>query len=142
MEENLEFCELCLGKHKIIPMCGEDSYKCENNNIKGCIIHESVTYCSNNEKQKRLNAIYNFLFDKPFYKSHEYWRFFYEETDEPTHDFKNINVYHLMRDYPKNIVERVNKAVLNLNKRFTKISDMFTAMGLCELREVVLYREF
>lgn len=141
MEEELKDCPICLKRHKILSGTRGDTYFCDNRKHASVIDDSVLECCTELEKQQRLNAIYNFIFDKPFYKEHYYWRFFYEETDKLPDEEKNINVFHLMKNYPFDIVTRVNKILLNLNKLYPRMSDSFTIMSLRDNNPRLFYPE-
>lgn len=139
----IDFCPLCRKKHEIED-CFEDYntllYRCAD---LPCKIDASVLYDTNEiTKEHRLNAIYNFLYNHPFANSYKtYWRFFYEETNDPPHSPTNINVYHLMKDYPFDIEKRVNCVLLALNKLYPTLSGSFRILDLYENKPRLFYPE-
>lgn len=138
-----EFCPLCRKSHDIIDCVEEFDTKLYKCNDFPCKIHESVfENVDNIVKERRLNAIYNFLYQHPFADSRKtYWRFFYEETNDTPHSPYNINVYHLMRDYPLNIEQRVNTILLALNKLYPTLSDSFKITDWYQNKPRLFYPE-
>ncbi len=136
-------CPICNKKHEIIDDVNEFNtkvYKCQKTK---CKIHESVFYgIDDAEKEKRLNAIYNFLYEHPFADKHKtYWRFFFEETNNAPYEHYNINVFHLMHNYPYNIEKRINAILLALNKLYPTIADSFTIKDLYTNHPRLFYPE-
>lgn len=136
-----DLCPLCRKKHEIED-CYDNTqiYKCAD---FPCKIHESVFFDIDDiTKEHRLNAIYNFLYNHPFSNSRKmYWRFFFEETNNPPSDPSNINVYHLMRDYPFDIEKRVNCVLLALNKLYPTLSGTFRIIDLYQNKPRLFYPE-
>ena len=127
MNDNLEKCILCGKEHNVLgsEKIGYNSYKCEK---RPCLIHESVLYgCSDLEKEHRLNAVDNYLLYKPLMDNNSnYWWFYYEDKEQDTlNDAKYVNVYNLMKSYPKTIVEKIDSIMLNLYKLYPLLSDTF-----------------
>lgn len=136
-------CPLCRKSHELAD-CVEDFdtvlYKCSENQ---CKIHESIFVgASEVDKERRLNAIYNFLYEHPYADKHKtFWRFFYEETNDAPHKFYNINVFHLMSNYPYDIEKRTNAILLALNKLYPTMSDSFKIRDLLENKPRLFYPE-
>ena len=132
-------CPLCNKYHEIID-CQDDFdtilYKCDKT---PCKIHESVfESASVIDKERRLNAIYNYVYEHPYAdQRNTYWRFFYEETNDAPHKFYNINVFHLMNNYPYDIEKRTNSILLALHKLYPTMSDSFKIQELYENKEIL-----
>jgi len=134
MNDNLEKCILCGKEHNVLgsEKIGYNSYKCEK---RPCLIHESVLYgCSDLEKEHRLNAVDNYLLYKPLMDNNSnYWWFYYEDKEQDTlNDAKYVNVYNLMKSYPKTIVEKIDSIMLNLYKLYPLLSDTFKISDMVE----------
>lgn len=108
-----------------------------------CKIHESVfENTSNIDKERRLNAIYNYVYEPPYAdQRNTYWRFFYEETNDTPHKFNNINVFRLMNNYPYDIEKRTNSILLALYKLYPTMSDSFKIQELYKNKPRLLYPE-
>lgn len=138
-----KLCPLCNKYHEIID-CPDDFdtilYKCDKT---PCKIHESVfENASVINKERRLNAIYNYVYEHPYAdQRNTYWRFFYEETNDAPHKFYNINVFHLMNNYPYDIEKRTNSILLALHKLYPTMSDSFKIQELYENKPRLLYPE-
>lgn len=139
----INLCPLCNKHHEIID-CIDDFdtilYKCDGT---PCKIHESVfENTSNIDKERRLNAIYNYVYEHPYAdQRNTYWRFFYEETNDAPHKFNNINVFHLMNNYPYDIEKRTNSILLALYKLYPTMSDSFKIQELYKNKPRLLYPE-
>ena len=124
----MAICPLCKQEHRIegYPKSASSNvYYCDN--FTSIIDDRVIEYVQGVEKERRLNAIYNFLFKHPFANEQKnYWRFFYQETNESPINNIDVNVYHLMRNYPYNIEERINAILLNLHQLYPSMSDTFT----------------
>jgi nucleoside 2-deoxyribosyltransferase len=85
------------------------------------------------EKYQILNLIFEWVLRQPYKiiggKTKE-WRFFYapdyitQDDDDP----ELVNIAEQMKNYPDNIVERVNRALLNLGRRFPEVGQVFDAV--------------
>ena len=97
-------CPICLQEHNIgsSPEERAETYYCNKGEYLSYIV-DDVLECEDMEKEKRLNAIYNFVFQKPFYKPEKKlpWRFFYDETMNSVSEGRNINVYYLKKTIQK-----------------------------------------
>lgn len=124
-------CPICFKVHEIAGFQDGDGYFCNNRQYNCLIGKDVVRNCSDEEKEKRFNIIYNFVFNKPYYNTHErkYWKFFYAEDEAPSKN-EYINVYHSMQNYPNNLVERVDAILLNLEKLNPKFFSKFDLYDL------------
>lgn len=71
-------------------------------------------------EKKRYNAIFEFLLKKPYYNimgMEYYYRFFYEESYiiKDTDPQVYVNVADLMKNYPKNVGEKLDKILMNFS---------------------------
>jgi len=126
MNDNNERCILCGETHEngygVEP--GYIRYKCKK---RPCFIKSNVIYnCSDVEKEHRLNSIENYLLYKPLMdNNNNYWYFYYDDNEENIQEEKYINVFYLMKSYPKTIVEKIDAIMLNLYKLYPLLSDTF-----------------
>lgn len=136
-------CPVCGMEHEITPTEWGDLYRCTENRCYK--IHQSVFYAAEPvELERRLNVIYNFVEEKPYdIKSGflYYWEFFYEATNEISSNERRINVFHLMKNYPYQVIDRLDSILLNLAKDYPLLSDVFQPDALAELRFRRLYSE-
>ena len=54
-----------------------------------------------------------------------YWQFYYLETECVESDETMINVYQLMKHYPYQVIDRLDRTLLNLSNRFPLMSEIF-----------------
>lgn len=138
-----KLCPICKKNHELLDCHGSYHtilYKCSDFQ---CKIHQSVfKNTSDINTERRLNAIYNFLFDHPYANQDgTYWSFFYEETNDAPQKSGYVNVYHLMSNYPYNIEKRANAILLALNKLYPTMSDSFKIKDLYENKPRLFYPE-
>jgi nucleoside 2-deoxyribosyltransferase len=75
-----------------------------------------------NEFRKRCNMIYEFLLEKPYGKvdgTEYYYKFYYDK--QKIDDYKFVNVFELMKNYPKNVGEKLDRIILNISRKFPNI---------------------
>ena len=120
---NIEYCPICKGKHVVIPNGNSITYKCN----KGVfIIHESVLENIDDiTKERRLNAIFNNTIHNPqSADERDAFKFnYYENDDDNNNDM--VNVYQLMKNYPINIIDKLNRILFNISILYPLMSDMF-----------------
>lgn len=139
----MNLCPLCNKTHEIDD-CFEEYdttiYRCQDFT---CKIHESVFEgVSDIEKERRLNAIYNFVYEHPYAdRNRTYWKFFYDKTNDTPDKSSSINVYHLMKNYPKDIKKRTEAILLALNKLYPNIADTFKIKDLYTNKPRLFYPE-
>lgn len=75
--------------------------------------------------QKSLNSIVEKVLYEPFNKSHKRWDFYYDETEAECSDDTKINIFTLLKDYPENFIDILNKALLNLARRYPSFGEEF-----------------
>ncbi len=95
-----------------------------------CTIHPSVWYGDEKEVVKRFHQIYLFMKDKPYIKingmNYKYF-FYYEEKSigqQPDHPQKK-NVAELMKNYPKTFMDKMEKIIYNLAKKYPIFGEEF-----------------
>lgn len=133
--KEVQECPICLKEHDRCEDITATIYYCNEGKYTS-VIDESVVFnCSSEEKEKRLNAIFNFIFDRPRTTSGKYWKFIYKEDEEYDEYFTEnskdgrirttINVKYLLNKYPKTLHERVDAILLNLAKLHPKFFTNF-----------------
>ena len=138
MEEWSEFCPLCGNPEcEIKTIVGNDWDQCgiviKCNEGMQAEIHQSVWTCAEEEDvHKRFNMIYLFLMEKPKKRIHEFeymYRFFYEESSigEVPKDACKVNVAELMKNYPVSFLEKAERGLLNLSRKYPRIGDDIVA---------------
>jgi len=159
MEKKYTHCPLCGGKDFNINTTMEnnnsewETLRCANcfppldKNQFAVHIHESVWYCLDdkyeyniNEINKRYNAIYNYLLslEKPLFNHSYYFKFFYStEIERNKAELPRINVFELMKDYPKTNKTVTRRIIENLAKKFP----YGTKFGFNELAKGMFYCE-
>ena len=70
---------------------------------------------SEKEKNQMANCIYMFLKKNPRYQKSNYWFFVYFENKDWLTFNRQVNVWFLLKDYPKSINDKINKIVENLS---------------------------
>jgi nucleoside 2-deoxyribosyltransferase len=90
-----------------------------------CTIHPSVWYGEQREVTKRFHQIYLQMkkecsINKNGYKYKYKYYFFYEEDSagKNRENFQKVNVAELMKNYPKSFMDKMEKAIYNLGKRY------------------------
>ncbi|MDE6189778.1 MAG: hypothetical protein K2G37_05795, partial [Clostridia bacterium] len=104
-------CIMCGKNHKIQDAGDFKIYFCDNKRYK---IHDSIINHKDTIKvQRMLNSIYDYVKRVPFnYEGgnvSEYLSFYYEETENICNVKTLVNVYQLMKQYPLNVIERIDK---------------------------------
>lgn len=142
-----------MGNLKLCPMCGKQhevtydenwgtTYFCEGISFN---LYDRLFYGVDNlTKERWLNAIYNYLERSPFKEKARvdyYWKFFYEETDKTPKDGCKVNIYHLMKQYPYQVIDRIDKILLNLSLKYPTLSDTFWIGDFMDKRSRLLYCE-
>ena len=142
--ENFETCPMCGERHKItsdgewgtVYFCGEKKFNLYDELFYG--IKDNLT------KERWMNAIYNYIDQFPFKEKsglNYYWKFFYEETDKaPVEDCK-VNLYHLMKQYPFQIVDRIDRILINLSSKYPTLADVFSVGSFSGKRARLFYCE-
>ena len=146
----IQKCPICLKNHELYYHGEGWMYYYCNNKQYTCVIQEENVYyeCTTEEKEKRRNAIYNFVFNNPRTQDGYYWKFVYTKDDEyfaqllkSSEKGEFINVHHLMKSYPKNIDEKMDKILLNLDKLNPALGAWFSRIDLEERYLRLFYLE-
>lgn len=128
MSDIIKKCPMCGKSHEIIPDIIHRGivYKC--NEGRNYYIYDSIAHKVDGvEKERWLNCIYNFVEGNFNHKKDTdcYWRFYYDETEKVQEDDSLVNVYQLMKQYPYQVIARLDRILLNLSNRFPLLSDSF-----------------
>lgn len=125
--EQITNCPFCGKSHNIQSTSWGTIYKCE----KDKCYHLSEDFLFGIDdltKERRLNAIYNYIDKYPFKPKdgmNYYWKFYYDESENVYDDEFLVNVYQLMKNYPVQVVERIDKILINLSNIFPLLSNSF-----------------
>jgi len=141
------YCPLCRKKADVSTSLRDDRYKSIScNNCGNFETHESVLLDINDRTGKsafqRCNVVFEFLLKSPYYEIAHFKRnyaFYYEHEEEKL--LKNlgltketnptvINVADLMKNYPKNVSEKLDRILLNLSRKYPNIGDKIFASDL------------
>lgn len=92
------------------------------------IVHDDVNYGDPVSVKKRYNLIYSILLQTPTKNIHGYEypiKFFYEECSvgETIIDLDKVNLANDMRNYPKNILDRVDRCLINLSRCYPYVGE-------------------
>ncbi len=116
------------------PQCGNEMISSTANSSFGkdlscssCNCHFKVDSSISPDKIKVWNLILEFLLQNPkcIHDGHEFcYHFFYDEKpnfndNEPCY----INIAHQLKNYPKNVIEKINRVLLNLSIQYPNIGD-------------------
>lgn len=119
-------CPLCGKRHEVGTAMYGNIYKCGE---KKYYIYDSIIQKEDGvEKERWFNCIYNFVENNPFYGNSSVegcLHFYYDETEEKNEKDYLINVYYLMKQYPYQVIDRLDRVLLNLSNRFPLLSDSF-----------------
>lgn len=126
------FCPFCRKTHSVITADDGYIYCCSEE--REYYITKYMPYCDNDiEKEQYYNAIYNYVEAQPFKTIAGVqcrWKFYYEVTDSPPQQEMAINVYHLMKNYPYKVIDRIDKILINLSNKYPLLSNMFS---ICDI---------
>ena len=137
----------------VCPLCGKAAQKTYSGhgyygvNCKACYnfcVYESVD-CSNGDSKlirKRYNAIYEYLLHNGQYAngSTRYFRKFWcRQPSEPeSTDVTMVDVNAIMKNYPKNVGEKLDRILINLSSAFP---DIGMTINVLELPHSLLFLE-
>lgn len=121
-------CPICEKVHNVQETEFGKIYKCSNDK---CYHLQEDLFTGQNDltKERFLNAIYNYIEQYPFKPKNGmnwYWKFYYEESENIYEDECLVNVYQLMKNYPFQVVDRIDRIMFNISKVFPKLSDTFS----------------
>ena len=129
--ETISKCPFCGRSHDIQNTSWGTIYKCEKERCYH-LSDDLMLGIDDLTKERYLNAIYNYVEQYPYIQKDGmkcYWKFFYEETDASPVDDVGVNVYHLMKQYPYQLMEKVEKILLNLGNKYPLLSDSFAKIN-------------
>lgn len=141
MTENIQ-CPFCGEIHEVSTTSFGQLFSCSDD--KHFFINASVFLgIDYSTKQRRLNTIYNFIIRKPFADENyrTIWSFYYDTNISKNVDKSFINVYELMKDYPYDVAEKIDKILLNLAMEYPSLSDTFKLQEMAEKKFRLLYCE-
>ena len=124
--DQVAVCPLCGKEHKFGNHQYGTTYYCDKNNIS--IDDRILNERDNLLKERFLNCIYNYAENNLTERNGDgkvYWHFYYKETEAIERDDRWINVFQLMKQYPYQVSDRIDKILLNLSNRFPLLSDHF-----------------
>lgn len=116
------------------PFCGSQNAEKKSNSsnwstlfyCKDCFkvnIDSSILDLPEPEQTKAFHLIYEYLIThNKFYERNRYWYFFYNEAATKGEN-ENINVAHMLKSYPIEFVEKVNRALINLSSSYPNYAD-------------------
>ena len=130
--EQITQCPICGKSHGIQTTSWGTIYKC---NKERCyhLNDDLLLGIDDLTKERRLNAIFNYIEKYPFKPKDGmkyYWKFYYDETEKVYEDEFLVNVYQLMKNYPIQVVDRIDRILINLSKMFPLLSNNFHIVGL------------
>lgn len=123
--DQVEKCPICGGVHKIQSVTDGTIFWCQNDRR----YYLCDGYCNgadNVEKERRLNIVYNYIEKYPFYNNNDYWKFYYDKSENNYGDDCFVNIYQLMKNYPYQVIDRIDHIMINLSRRFPLLSDYFS----------------
>lgn len=87
------------------------------------IVHDDVNYGNIEDVKRRYNIIFSILLKSSVktVNGFEYsFKFFYEESSvgQPISEFDKINLANNMRDYPSNVIKRIESTLVNLSRKY------------------------
>ncbi|HOP12022.1 MAG TPA: hypothetical protein PK629_11075 [Oscillospiraceae bacterium] len=90
----------------------------------GFTILDSIYEMPENEVNKILNLIYEFILRHPLYEKHKY-QFYFDNSDSINDALPPyiINIANEFKNYPKNAIEKINRVLINLSIRYPNIGD-------------------
>lgn len=138
-----QMCPMCGKQHKIIPCENwETIYCCRSRNFN--VPDRLFDIVDDLTKERWLNAIYNYIYLYPHKIKNGrnyYWKFFYEETDKSPEDDCKVNLFHLMKQYPYQVIDRIDRSLLNISKICPALSDTFSINDFSCEKSRLLYCE-
>lgn len=141
MTENIK-CPFCGKQHEVIYSTFGKLFKCSEE--KNFLIHESIfSGADETTIERRLNVIYNFIMCEPFADNNTkmYWRFYYDKNIVKDIGKEFVNVNDLMKEYPYDVAEKIDKILLNLAWEYPSLSDTFKLQEIAEKKFRLIYCE-
>ena len=136
----MKLCPICGKEHEIVACQYGSAYCCgiKSTFILADEIAEESDYVT---RERWFNAIYNYVLNYPMIKKggiNHLWKFYYDETESVSESDVFVNVYQLMKNYPVNVMDRMDRIIVNLSKKYPLLSDVFK----CSDIEAGFFREF
>ncbi len=129
--DQVEECPICGGVHKIQSVTDGTIFWCQNDRR----YYLCDGYCNGAddvEKERRLNIVYNYIEKYPFYNNNYYWKFYYDKSENNYGDDCFVNIYQLMKNYPYQVIDRIDHIMINLSRRFPLLSGYFSIGGILD----------
>ncbi|MCL2284073.1 MAG: toll/interleukin-1 receptor domain-containing protein [Fibromonadales bacterium] len=140
IDYNTQNCPIC-GDYCELKIDGDNSnYRIVNCDKIDTKFYLNMSVYDDDEKEfrKRCNMICAYLLEKPYKKidGRDYYKFYYDgqEIDDPAY----VNVFELMKDYPKNTNDKLDRIILNISRKFSNIGAIFT---LDDLHKSLMFAE-
>lgn len=133
MKENE--CPLCGAQEKCkTSMSGENGYvsfHCENFKVDYLLADNIINLDKGEFKEKIFDLIAEYLLHqkKCMINQNEYkWHFYYDPSDSNTDNAKlpYVNLNDLIKTYPENVLDIVNRSLLNLSALYPRYGDLIT----------------
>jgi nucleoside 2-deoxyribosyltransferase len=119
-------CPLCGNKCEFSTDLSKVEYTIHCKNCYPFQTANSLECTDRKEMRKRYNMVYEFLSKTMYEKTNkgDLYKFYYKSLDKHMdYDPMLINVAELMKNYPKNIGEKLNRIVLNISRKFPNIGE-------------------
>lgn len=86
-------------------------------------ISHSITELTEEEQTKAFHLIYEYMLThNKFYERNRYWKFFIDKIDIKNEN-ENINIAPMLKTYPIEFIEKINRALINLSLSFPNYDD-------------------
>lgn len=117
---------MCKCLHNVKYVQYGNMYECHNK--RHYYINESVLKADSDiELERRLNAVYNFVEQKNYFEINGYrydWIFYYHPSVQEENNPCMINVWQLMKEYPSDVGERIDRILINLSREYPLLSNV------------------
>jgi nucleoside 2-deoxyribosyltransferase len=126
-------CPLCGNKCEISIDLSKVEYTIHCKNCYSFQTANSLECADKTEMRKRYNMVYESLSKIMYEKTNKgnLYKFYYKSLDKHMdYDPMLINVAELMKNYPKNIGEKLNRIVLNISRKFPSIGGKISSKDL------------
>ena len=86
-------------------------------------INQSILDLTEEEQTKAFHLIYEYMIThNKFHERNRYWNFFIDKTDIKSEN-ENINIAPMLKTYPIEFIEKINRALINLSISFPNYYD-------------------
>lgn len=142
-----------MGEITLCPMCGKQHRATHDGNWGTTYFCEGISFnlrdrifygVDNMTKERWMNTIYNYIYRLSFKEKIGvdcFWKFFYEETVAAPEDDHKVNLFHLMKQYPYQVIDRIDRILLNLSLKYPALSDTFYIGDFAGKRARLFYCE-